>query len=432
MKLKIIILLSGTLLLILVTSDFVYIFAIQNGNIGYPPLYIKESDRVMIIAPHPDDEAISSAGIIRYCTSHNIPVKVVIITNGGFNLAWQRHSESLKAMKQLGLVYNITFLDYPQGLIHLLTQNWDKPYVDSNGISHSINKFSHNLNAPYTGESLAKQLEDVIYDFKPTIIIYPDSNDIHEDHWVTSGFVEYAMTKLNYNCTTLGYIVHTPSNTWPTPHFYFPDSYLTPPSYLSKSENWVEFRLTGKSEELKASAIKSYKSQLKRGSYYLLSFVKKNELFSVQRPINVTRNSNIIFTDPENDVKKFDNSIETEMELSNNSIDLTSISFEAGENGTCLSLQTKGKISTTDIYEFHLLIIFRDNTTNDIDIEVKNGKYHINHGKLSNLTIFNTQNGIIIETPIIFKRGDKVILSADAIKPKKGIDTTPWQIIEIA
>lgn len=426
---------------ILFISAFVHIpSAIQSGKTVYPLLSFKKSDRVMIIAPHPDDEALAAAGIIRYCVNHNIPVKVVIVTNGGSDLAGQRHTESLEAMKKLGLNDNITFLDYPQvGLTHLLAQNWNKPYMDPKGISHSMNKFSHNPGAPYTGESLAMELEDVIYDFKPTVIIYPDSNDLHQDHWATSAFVEYAITKLNYNCTTLGYMIHTPSNSWPSPHSYSPSSYLTPPSYLSAQEDWVEFPLTEKDEEFKASAIKSYKSQLKKGSYFLLSFVRKNELFSIQHPITISKNSstgypNLIFKDPENDVKKLTTSIETGIKTSESLVDLTNTSFETNNNGTCISLQTKDKISANNIYKFHLLIIYGNNTTAVMDIQIKNGKYHINHygTTLSNLTFINTRNAIIIKIPIIFKKGDNVILSAEAIDSKgKSTDRSPWQIIKI-
>lgn len=44
---------------------------------------IGHSDRVLIVAPHPDDETIDNTGIIRYCIEKNIPVHVVIVTNGG-------------------------------------------------------------------------------------------------------------------------------------------------------------------------------------------------------------------------------------------------------------------------------------------------------------------------------------------------------------
>jgi len=425
--------LIGGISLILLALGLAYPhFAIKTCTPAYPPLSIKKSDRVMIIAPHPDDEALATAGVIKYCVDHNIPVEVVIVTNGGFNLAWQRHLEILEAMKQLGLTDNITFLDYPQRLNYLLTQNWNRPYNGSNGIHYSMNEFSHNLNAPYTGESLVMELEDVIRDFKPTIIIYPDSNDTHLDHWATSAFVEYAITKLDYKCTSYGYIIHTPS-LWPSPHSYSPNSYLTPPSYLSGSD-WVEFPLTEENEKFKTLAIKSYKSQLKKSSSLLLSFVRRNELFSVQHPINLTSpgNSskdsypNVISKDPENDMSRnFDSSV-----------DLTNIGLGIN-NGAWISLQTNGQISTNNTYEFHLLIIYENNTTGKIDIQVKGGRYSINkYGvTLSSPIIINEENdiienSIIVRIPTTFKKGDKIIMSADAIG-FRSIDMTPWQLIEI-
>lgn len=404
--------LEWTLLLIGISVILLagFYYAAQSGNPGYPLLSVKNSDRVMVVAPHPDDEALAAAGVIKYCVDHNIPVEVVVVTNGGFKLAWERHSESLKAMELLGLNDNVTFLDYPQCLIYLLGQNWDKPCADFNGVSHSIDKFSHDLNVPYTGESLAGQLESVISDFKPTIIIYPDPNDVHLDHWATSAFVEYAITDLHYNCTTLGYMVHTPSS-WPSPRLHSPGSYLTPPDYLRSEEKWVEFPLTEKEEKFKALAIESYKSQLKwfSSSHFLLSFSRRNELFSVQHPISLIESNLITIKNAKSGVETFDPSLT-----------ISSIGLQANKNGTNLFLQTKGRISPANIYEFHLLIIYRNNTHEVIDIQVKDGKCHQYGNKLSELKIINKTNSLIIETPIIFKEGDKIIIGADTQK-KKGL-----------
>jgi|GEM_PF-3318416 len=141
----------------------------------------------------------------------------------------------------------------------------------------------------------------------------------------------------------LGYMVHTPS-LWLSPRLCSLGSYLTPPEYL-RSERWVEFSLTGEEEKFKTLAIESYKSQLKSGSHFLLSFSRKDELFSVQCPINLNEsNSTAIIKNAKSGVETF-----------NPSLAISSIGLQVNKNGTRLFLQTKNGISAANIYEFHLI-----------------------------------------------------------------------------
>lgn len=171
------------------------------------------------MAPHPDDESIACAGVIRYCVKNNIPVYLVVVTNGGSgNTGMTRYPESLNATKILGLPSNnITFFEYTQGVDLLFNMNWDKPV---NVCGNHTTIFAYQKNAPYTGASLEKNMETVITNFKPTLIIYPDPEDSNRDHWGTSSFVEYAIYKLNYTGQMYTYLVHIS----PDGHFHHPIS----------------------------------------------------------------------------------------------------------------------------------------------------------------------------------------------------------------
>ena len=46
---------------------------------------IKKTDRILILAPHPDDETIGCAGIIQEAVSKGAEMKVVYLTNGDHN-----------------------------------------------------------------------------------------------------------------------------------------------------------------------------------------------------------------------------------------------------------------------------------------------------------------------------------------------------------
>ncbi|MDD3985399.1 MAG: PIG-L family deacetylase [Methanobacterium sp.] len=135
---------------------------------------ITSSDRVLIVAPHPDDETIACGGVIRYCVKNNIPISVVVTNGGREQLCPIRYHETISATTILGLSKeNIIFLDYPQALQYIFHDNWNIPWEeDGNSIK---NVYAYQKKALYTGENLEKNFEEIITDLNPTIIIYPYS-----------------------------------------------------------------------------------------------------------------------------------------------------------------------------------------------------------------------------------------------------------------
>jgi hypothetical protein len=102
--------------------------------------------RILIVAPHPDDETLAAAGLIQIALEMGIEIRVVVLTNGeGQRLAplalrqnihlrdsdfialgERRQLETVAAMKKLGLSSEcISFLGYPdRSLNHLWLQDW--------------------------------------------------------------------------------------------------------------------------------------------------------------------------------------------------------------------------------------------------------------------------------------------------------------------
>jgi len=432
------------LILGIVFSAYVYD---TNNDIKYSQSpSITSSDRVLIVAPHPDDETIACAGVIRYCIENNIPVYVVVVTNGGSgNMGIMRYHESLNATKILGLPStDITFFEYTEGVDSLFNTNWNKPL---NVYGNQTPNFAYQQNAPYTGASLEQNMETVITDFKPTIIIYPDPNDLNPDHWGTSAFVEYATNKLNYTGQTYTYLVHV-SSVWPFPRGYFPQTYLLPPSFLSNQNKWVVFPLSNPDEKLDLNAINSYKSQLNEDPTYLLSFVRKNELFIPDKQLTVVKNNvsvnyvnssgfpKTIFQHP-----KGETLVKPPLEVfysifSNlNLFDITDVGFEVDNNTTWMSLKTVGGISKNGIYHFRIRS-FGNSNVNRIDIQVQNGtaNYEIlanNSESAQPLEVIVKGKEIIIGIPSNLFTDSKYMISVDSMKNGQYLDRAGWYTINL-
>ena len=60
---------------------FVFFLPAFAGAEG-PSLSFTDKDKVLVIAPHPDDEALGAGGILQSAKAANAEVRVVYLTNG--------------------------------------------------------------------------------------------------------------------------------------------------------------------------------------------------------------------------------------------------------------------------------------------------------------------------------------------------------------
>jgi LmbE family N-acetylglucosaminyl deacetylase len=350
---------------------------------------------------------------------------------------------------KLGLPsHNISFFEYTQGVDSLFNTNWDKTL---NVYGNHTPSFAYQKNAPYTGVSLEKNMESVITDFRPTIIIYPDPNDSNRDHWGTSSFVEYATNNLNYTCQMYTYLVHV-SPEWPFPPSYFPQTYILPPPSLANQNKWVVFPIKDSDEKLMYNAINSYKSQINKSptyQSYLTSFVRKNELFIQNKQIYVNKNNmsinylngsafpETISQDPSVNIQVHPNLEGFYSTFSNiNLFHITKVGFEVDNNTTWISLNTVGGISKTGIYHFSIRS-FGNNGVNRIDIQVQNGtaKYEMlasnSEHSSKPLEIKIKGNGIIIGIPSNLFTNTKYMISVDSMKNNQYLYRDGWYTINL-
>lgn len=273
-----------------------------------PEISLVGYQRLMIFAPHCDDEILGSAGLIQNAHQLGIDVRVVLETNGdGYLFATLeefrriyprpgdfirmgdlRQQETLKALQQLGVKsHQVFFLGYPdRGTPQLWLQHWSRenPYTSPyTRTSRSPYHLTFNSAAVYAGEDLLGDIRSLIETYQPDLIVYPHPADVHPDHWGLSAFVRLAVYLIqrhtpDYQPALLAYLIHRPD--FPYPKRYVPEADLLPPNKMwSVDTEWFRLDLTGDEIARKENATLAYQSQLGLLRNFLLSFVRRNELF---------------------------------------------------------------------------------------------------------------------------------------------------------
>lgn len=272
-------------------------------GIGELPAFTKE-DRVLIFAPHPDDEAIGTAGVIMRAHRAGAKVRIALFTNGDHNeisfilyekrltlrqneflhMGDVRGKESQAALVGLGLgADDAVFLGYPDfGTLSIMLKYWGetRPYYSLlTRISSVSYKGALSPGAPYKGESILRDVRRVIADFKPTKIFVSHPADTNMDHQALYLFVRVVLWDMEDTLRpeVYPYLIHVIG--WPKPRGLHPDLALLPPPANVFDVAWKSLELSPQEVERKKKMIGCYKSQLTYVPSYLYTFDRKNELF---------------------------------------------------------------------------------------------------------------------------------------------------------
>jgi LmbE family N-acetylglucosaminyl deacetylase len=134
--------------------------------------------RVLVLAPHPDDETIGCGGSLALHADGNDPIKVIFLTNGGSGdmsgrfekkaYIALRQNESRNACACLGII-DIEF--------------W--PYEDR---------------ALWTLSEVPGRILGVLADYQPDLVYAPSPLEFHPDHRATSAFLCSAVQLYNTSC----------------------------------------------------------------------------------------------------------------------------------------------------------------------------------------------------------------------------------------
>jgi LmbE family N-acetylglucosaminyl deacetylase len=169
---------------------------------------ISPSDRILLIAPHPDDESIGAGGLLQRARKAGAEVRVIFCTSGDDNpwpqraierrvfispsarLRWaaRRRDEARAALRfLLGTDETAHFLNLPdQGITRVLLHG---------------------------GEQTIATLRAEFAALRPTLVVLPSADDAHPDHSALHVLARFAFAGAQAGCRFLSYVVH-----WRAPH----------------------------------------------------------------------------------------------------------------------------------------------------------------------------------------------------------------------
>ena len=256
---------------------------------------------LLVVSPHPDDETLCCAGLIRRVVAAGGRVSIVWLTSGDGSeldmvlieralrvhpekmrdLAGKRMREARAAAAVLGVSPGRQFfLGYPDGgLLALVTDHFTTPYYSKFTGAVSV-PYADTAGAghPYTGESLERDFARVLDRAQPTIVLAPSPQDAHADHRAAGILTMQVLSRRRQLAAARFWIVHG-GRDWPRPRGLRMKLPLDPPP-RGRGLGLIAFDLDPLEEADKLEALRQYHTQMSVMSSFLLSFVRTNELYS--------------------------------------------------------------------------------------------------------------------------------------------------------
>ncbi|MBK7975066.1 MAG: PIG-L family deacetylase [Deltaproteobacteria bacterium] len=194
------------------------------------PLEIGTGERLLVIAPHPDDETIASAGLIQRVLARGGSARIVLVTAGdGYQDAVRRITPEIPPQPSEYVAYgehrigeaeasaatlggervDVEVLGFPDGgLKALLDEHWpeDKPERSlTTGAADPPYDEARAPALPYSGANLRGELTRILRETRPTMVCLPDPIDIHPDHSAAGAFTLLALVDWRSTGSTRGH-----------------------------------------------------------------------------------------------------------------------------------------------------------------------------------------------------------------------------------
>lgn len=251
---------------------------------------------ITLLAPHQDDEIISSFGLL-YNLSKDHNINVIFATNGDFHgkvIALRRYAESIKALRLCNIpMQNVYYMGYGDtGMSKELSFLYNLYQKDRNELfptafsqytyhpadGKTVHSLFFGAEAKYTKHNFITDLSCILSALNPDLIILPSSYDYHGDHaGVALFFNQYVMPYCS--STTYYYLIHTKDDLcWPDRNISTWSKPINMPSNCWEKRK--RFSYSTEIKEIKRRAILCFHSQHPYAQdSFLLSFAKNEEIF---------------------------------------------------------------------------------------------------------------------------------------------------------
>lgn len=259
------------------------------------------SDRILVVAPHPDDETLCCAGYLQRAAAAGAAVAVVWVTAGDSfeidaiiaertlrpkgrgleKLGARRIAEAQAAADLLGVPRgNQYILGYPdRGLAALLADDGNSVHRSAyTGVSAVPYPEALGNGNAYTGYNLRRDLTRVISSFAPTVVLVAAPQDLHADHRSSGALARELLAGAAPKAQLYYWIVHAGLK-WPWPHGLHRQHALRPPARAAQLA-WQQLPLDEAAQLRKLQALRQHRSQREVMGWFLNSFVRSNELFA--------------------------------------------------------------------------------------------------------------------------------------------------------
>jgi len=276
---------------------------------------VAQGERLLILAPHPDDETLGAAGLAQQVLARGGSVRSVVVTAGDayedaieeatgrhhlkrsdfYKYGEQRLEESRRAADLLGKGFvHLDLLGFSDGSLYdMLVSNWWRKHPDKSeytGFTHVYYKQAEDKGMAQAGVYLRNKLVAILRAAKPTLIAFPDVMEDDSDHSALGMFTLLAVDEwLEHQKTPpeprmLAYLIHWPN--WPpASDGVKPVDFSQKPLYLPanlpmRGHTRACVDLSRQETLTKREALAQYATQQRYMAPYLEAFVHSNECFT--------------------------------------------------------------------------------------------------------------------------------------------------------
>lgn len=302
-----------------------------SGAIGETTLAIGSRERLLVLAPHPDDETLSAGGLIQQVMERGGSVRTVVVTAGDayvdaiqrdtgkhrltpadfLNYGEKRLNESRFAADVLGKGFiHLDLFGFSDGSIYsMLVSHWRRTHPDKSeftGFSHVPYRKAEDQGMTQDGEDLRNELLGILRDTQPTLIVFPDVMENDSDHaglgmftlLAVNDWLEHA-AKTSASPRLLAYLIHW-QHGWPSGSTADrPMDLTTQPLYLPddlplRGHTRSCTPLTIQQRHSKKEALAQYKTQQRAMGAFLAAFVRSTECFTEIQSADIQGIANVV------------------------------------------------------------------------------------------------------------------------------------------